>query len=67
MTRKDYAAIAAELNSTYPAIVHAKDISPEGTAKREGFRQAVAAVAHALHKDNPRFDTARFMSAVFNG
>lgn len=67
MTRKDYVALAKALNESYPAIVTAGDIDTFKNGTREGFSFAVQAIVPVLVRDNPRFDTDRFLAAVYNG
>ena len=56
MSRKDYELIAAELAAEVPTVTsHEQAV---------GFAMAVYAVANALKKDNPRFDSNRFVAAA---
>ncbi len=62
MTRKDYVAIAAAIKSGQPAEVPGM---PEGwiNGATAACEQISYAVAEVMAKDNPRFDTARFLAA----
>lgn len=55
MTRKDYVLIAA-------ALKDARASTPE--ANHVGVDVAASNIAHALARDNPRFDRARFLKAA---
>jgi len=68
MNRKDYEAIAAELNVSFPCTDYgALDMTVERVNQRIGFQTAVNAITRVLAEDNERFDIARFHSAVYNG
>lgn len=59
MTRKDYTVLAADLNNLRSVI--------ESDATEDAmlaFIQTVNVIAIALHRENGRFDRARFMAAV---
>lgn len=66
MTRKDYNVIAAELKLSRPAVANEQDMSESKRSQRIGFALAVEAVARALSKDNLRFDSERFYSAIYD-
>lgn len=62
MSKKDYVAIAAALRGALPvaAINH---LGPEGLARQAGIEQAARNIAGHCARDNPRFDTVRFLAA----
>ena len=55
MTRKDYIALAAALKGAYPI--------PENNTPDSAWRHCVAAIAHVLMQDNPRFKFDTFYKA----
>lgn len=55
MTRKDYVTIAE-------AIKRASDEATD--PQRDAIYWAAHHIAHALRRDNPRFERARFMEAA---
>ena len=62
MTKKDYVAIAKGLHDRLSTMRIATSVNPECVA---GFACAVMSVCESFKADNPRFDEARFMVAVF--
>jgi hypothetical protein len=63
MTRKDYTALAADLNFILNGI-KAEGNFVDTTAAENTFRITVFAVMEAMHRENGRFDRDRFMAAV---
>jgi hypothetical protein len=66
MTRKDYEIIAAAIRATrerIDATTCSETEKWDRQLQQRGVRRAAAHIADALHEDNPRFDTARFLTA----
>ena len=61
MTRKDYILIAAALRDTLLIDCPTSDYL---NGARAAYASAVARVADALGRDNPRFDRERFLKAA---
>lgn len=59
MTRKDFTLIADAIRNASEA---AGDYADPAMA-RNGTYEAASYIAHALRRDNPRFERARFMEA----
>lgn len=60
MTRKDYVTIAEAIKQASEAV---EDYADPAMA-RNGAYEAASYIAHALRRDNPRFERARFMEAA---
>lgn len=63
MTRKDYTALAADLNKILCQI-RAEGNYTDTTGAENAFRDAVNAVMDAMQRENGRFDRGRFVAAV---
>jgi hypothetical protein len=61
MTRKDYVLIAAALKEAAEQVPNTGLIGQ--TYETLGHYTAARVLAHALAKDNPRFDRERFLTA----
>jgi hypothetical protein len=57
MTRKDYRQLADELRIEFKQL--------ETAAESNAFRIAVACIADAMKRENPRFDREKFSEAVY--
>lgn len=64
MTRKDYEVIAKAINQAHRANeAYHCDIT-KAEVGREAIERTAKALAEVLRRDNPRFDTARFLIAT---
>lgn len=62
MTRKDYVAMAAALNAEWHRW---PDSGMTGPCVREALGRIAHDFAAIARKDNPRFDTGRFLEACW--
>ena len=61
MTRKDYELIAAAVRETFGPTTRREDLFDDGW--ESALEQLSRLLAARLQKDNPRFDTQRFLDA----
>jgi hypothetical protein len=60
MTRKDYILLANELS-----VGRKEAAKHDGLAAKYGFSIAVKSLCDALARDNPRFDSDKFVDAIY--